>query len=95
MEARVRRGSKKKKKNEKNLKRKMKCEEIDVLNKQKLNLQEAIDSLRKGIINETPGSDEKQDLQHTTKAASFCHTLQAKEKTYEELCGFEKTGRRI
>ena len=72
-------------KTDKNLKRKLKMDEIDNVKKQKLILEKAISALREGIITETLAADKSQDLSNTAKAASFCRTLKEKEKTLSEI----------
>ena len=73
------------KKNEKNLKRKMKREEMDEVKKQKLNVQEAIDSLRKGIVSETLASDENQYLRYLLHFAVICKQRRKHMRNYVNL----------
>ena len=75
-----------------NLKRKSKDDEIQQVKRQKINLEETIETLKQNLVSEAIASDgaTKKDRDHATKAASFAKTLVEKEKTYKELCGIQE-----
>ena len=73
------------KKTERDIKRKLKLDEIETVKKKKLNIQSSIDALKEGIFTETLAADENQDLTLTAKAASFCRTMKEKQKTLKDF----------
>ena len=60
------------KKTERDMKRKLKLDEIETVKRQKLNIQSSIDALKERIFTETLAADETQNLTLTARATSFC-----------------------
>ena len=75
---------------ERHRKRKLKEEEVSHVKKQKLDLQQAIDTLKKSFCDEAILSAQQNGRDHATKAASFAKTLNEKELLYKELCDIEE-----
>ena len=69
----------------KDLKRKSKFDELEKVKKQKLDVQNSIDSLIAGITQETLNAEASQDRSNIVKAASFLHSLQEKQITLKNL----------
>ena len=69
-------------KDERNLKRKSKDEEIQQVKRQKINLEETIETLKQNLVSEAIASDgaTKKNRDHATKAASFCDNFGRKGK---------------
>ena len=65
----------------KDLKRKSKFDELEKVKKQKLVVQNSIDSLIAGITQETLNAEASQDRSNIVKAASFVRSLQEKHYT--------------
>ena len=65
----------------KDLKRKNKFDELEKVKKQKLDVQNWIDSLIAGITQETLNAEASQDRSNIVKAVSFVHSLQEKQYT--------------
>ena len=77
MELKNIRDSKRKKENF-NLKRKLKQEEIQNVKKQKINFEDAINARRKGLKSETLAADKEQDLNRLSMAAAFVNMISKK-----------------
>ena len=75
---------------ERHRKRKLKEEEVSHVKKQKLDLQQAIDTLKKSLCDEAILFAQQNGREHATKAASFAKTLKEKELLYKELCDIEE-----
>jgi len=60
------------------------------MKKQKLDLAQTIETLKKSLCDEAILSAQQNGREHATKAASFAKTLKEKEILYDELCGFEE-----
>ena len=73
------------KKTERDMKPKLKLDEIETVKRQKLNIQSSIDALEERIFTETLAADENQDLTLTAKAVSFCRTMKEKQKTLKDF----------
>ena len=73
-----------------NRKRKLKQEEIQNVKKQKLNVEDAINALRKSVNCETLAADQEQNLTRVSKAAAIIRMISEKEKTLRELTDAEK-----
>ena len=74
---------------ERHRKRKLK-EEVSEVNKQKLDLQQAIDTLKKSLCDEAILSAQQNGRDHATKAASFAKTPKEIELLYKKLCDIEE-----
>ena len=71
--------------------RKIRQEEIqNVKKKKKLNVEDAINALRKSVSCETLAADQEQNLSRVSKAAVFIKMISEKEKTLRELTNAEK-----
>ena len=71
--------------NSQELKRKLKIDSIGNIKKQKLQLQECINSLKEGFESETLAADENQDLSCVNKAAAFLRSMKEKQKLLVSL----------
>ena len=69
---------------DRDVKHKLKMDEIMTMNRQKMTIQCSTEVLKDGIFTETLASDEKQDPSLTAKAASLCWSWKDKEMTLEE-----------
>ena len=69
---------------DKDMKRKLKMDEITTMKRQKMTIQCSIEALKEGIFTETLATDEKQDLSVTAKAGSFCRSLKTL-KEYNDI----------
>ena len=58
--------------------------------KKKLNVEDAINALRKSVNCETLAADQEQNLSRVSKAAVFIKMISEKEKTLRELTNPEK-----
>ena len=68
---------------------KLKEEGVKEMKRQKLNIGQTIETLKKSLCEEAIASTQQNRQDHATKAASFAKTL--KEKVlYLELCGLEE-----
>ena len=65
---------------DRDMKSKLKMDEITTMKRQKMKIQFSTEALKEGIFTETLAADEKQDLSLTAKAASFCRSLKIKKK---------------
>ena len=61
-----------------------------MLKKQKINVEDAINALRKSLKSETLASDKEQDLNRLSIAAAFVNMISEKEKTIKPLSDAEK-----
>ena len=73
-----------------NRKRKLKQEEIQNVKKQKQNVEDAINALRKSVNCETLAADQEQNSARVSKAAAIIRVISGKEKTLRELTDAEK-----
>ena len=80
----------KKKEDNVNRKRKLKQEEIQNVKKQKQNVEDAINALRKSVNCETLAADQEQNLTRVSKAAAIIRMISEKVKTLRELADAEK-----
>ena len=60
---------------DRDMKCRLKMDEITTMKRQKMTIQCSIEALKEGIFTETLACDEKQNLSLTAKAASFCWSL--------------------
>ena len=67
------------------MKRKSKFDELEKVKKQKLDVQNSIDSLIAIITQETLNAEASQDCSNIVKAASFVRSLQEKQITLKNL----------
>ena len=79
-------------KNDKELKRKAKREEIANLKKRKVEVENAIVTLKESLAKEAiaSGTCGNKIREHATKAAAFAKDMVGKEGTLKELCVYEK-----
>ena len=83
---------------DKNLKRKAKLDEVNILKARKLDVAKSIDTLQKSLTSAAiaSGSTGNKARESAIKAAAFAKEMQEKQCLLEELNGFEKkTGRRV
>ena len=73
-----------------NRKRKLKQEETENVKKQKQNVDDAINALRKRVNCETLAADQEQNSARVSKAAAIIRVISRKEKTLRELTDAEK-----
>ena len=73
-----------------NRKRKLKQEETENVKKQKQNVDDAINALRKSVNCETLAADQEQNSARVSKAAAIIRVISRKEKTLRELTDAEK-----
>ena len=73
-----------------NRKRKLKQEETENVKKQKQNVDDAINALRKSVNCETLAADQEQNSARVSKAAAIIRVISGKEKTLRELTDAEK-----
>ena len=73
-----------------NRKRKLKQEETENMKKQKQNVDDAINALRKSVNCETLAADQEQNSARVSKAAAIIRVISRKEKTLRELTDAEK-----
>ena len=77
-------------KTDRDMKRKLKMDEIMTMKRQNMTIQCSIEALKEGIFTETLAADKKQDLLLTAKAASFCRSLKDNKKTMKRYCNYEE-----
>ena len=77
-------------KSEKEQKRKLKEEEVKQMKRQKLDVEQTIETLKKSLCEEAIVSAQQNGRDYATKVASSAKTLKEKEVLYHELCGLEK-----
>ena len=75
---------------EKSRKRKLKLEEIANVKKQKLTVQETIESLNKGIEKYLAEAEEKRDFTLLSKANAFRKSVKEKQQTLNDLNNAQK-----
>ena len=73
-----------------NRKRKLKQEETENVKKQKQNVDDAINALRKSVNCETLAADQEQNSARVSNAAAIIRVISEKEKTLRELTDAEK-----
>ena len=59
---------------DRDMKSKLKMDEITTMKRQKMKIQFSTEALKERIFTETLAADEKRDLSLTAKAASFCRS---------------------
>ena len=72
-------------------KKKLKKEELKEMKRQKLDVEQTIETLKKNLCEEAIVSAQQNGWDHATKAASFAKILNEKELLYHELlCGLDE-----
>ena len=79
-------------KNDKDLKRTAKREEIENVKRRKVDVEKALVTLKEGLMKEAiaSGTCGNKVKEHASKAAAFAKEIQQKEGTFKELGEFEK-----
>ena len=80
----------KKKRNNVNLERKLEQEEIQIVKKKELNVEDAINALRRCINCVTLAADQETNLTRDSKAPAFIRMISEKEKTLRKFTDADK-----